>query len=87
MALNLAEIKKDYLDALSIGSDAVQDTDNPVDPAQIREQQAEALANLFVKHYTSGTIIVQAGIPVSTAGSASAQTGATTAPSAPATIT
>lgn len=86
MGLNFIQIKQDYLDALSIGSDTVQDTDNPADPALIRDQQAEALANIFIKHYTSGTIIVPAGIAVATAGSAAAQTGATTAPSAPATI-
>lgn len=38
------------------------------------------MADAIEKYVKSGTVTVAAGIPVSTAGSAAAQTGATTAP-------
>ncbi len=72
--------------ALSIGSDAAQDTENPVDADALRDQQADALATAIDNYIRSQQIIVPAGIPVATTGSATAQAGTTTAPSSPATI-
>lgn len=41
----------------------------------------KAIANEVVNHIkTAGVVTIAAGVPVATAGSASAQTGATTAP-------
>jgi len=52
-------------------------TDNPDGSLKnIAKQLATAIDN----HIKSGTVTVAAGIPVSTAGSPTAQTGATTAP-------
>lgn len=43
------------------------------------EDFADGLADLIDVYVKSGTVTVAAGIPVSTAGTAAAQTGATTA--------
>ena len=86
MPLVKPDLEQAILDALTLGSDAAQDTDNPVDAEQIRADQAAALATAIDDYIKSATITVPAGIPVATAGSAAAQTGATTGPSGPATI-
>lgn len=44
------------------------------------EQFADQLSTLIDTYIKSATVTVAAGIPVSTAGTAAAQTGATTAP-------
>jgi hypothetical protein len=52
----------------------------------LAEELSDIIANEVTKYIKSATIIVKPGIAVATAGSPAAQTGATTAPSAPATI-
>jgi hypothetical protein len=52
-------------------------TDNPDGSL---ENIADQLATAIENYIKSGTVIVDPGIPVSTAGTAAAQTGATTAP-------
>jgi hypothetical protein len=44
------------------------------------EQVAGRMAEIFTAYIKTASVTVGAGIPVSTAGSAAAQTGATTAP-------
>ena len=53
----------------------------------ISDAVADAVAESVDDFVKSATIIVKPGIPVATAGSPAAQTGATTGPSTPATIT
>lgn len=86
MTLIKANLKNAIKSALDIGSDASQNLENPVDPDALREQQAGAIATAIDDYIKSATITVPAGIPVSTTGTATAQTGATTSPSGPATI-
>jgi hypothetical protein len=86
MALVKATLKAAILDALNIGADSEQDLENPVDAADLRDQQADALVDAIDAYIKSATIIVPMGIPVATTGTAAAQTGATTAPSGAATI-
>lgn len=50
------------------------------DVAKAKQAFADDLAEVIKNAILSATIIVPAGIPVATAGSPSAQTGATTAP-------
>jgi hypothetical protein len=44
------------------------------------EQYADNLSAIITNYIKTATVTVSAGIPVATAGSAAAQTGATTAP-------
>ena len=55
-------------------------TTSQLEPEQAKEQFAQGLANIIETAIKSGTVTVAAGIPVATAGTAAAQTGATTAP-------
>jgi hypothetical protein len=66
---------------------AIKNVFEPQLGADITKEQKETIATIANKLATaiddyikSGTVTVASGIPVSTAGSATAQTGATTAP-------
>ena len=73
MSMNGKKLGDDIAE-LIIASDAPSDI-----KAQIKKQW-EAIGDVIVQHITQNAMItVAAGIPVATAGSASAQTGATTA--------
>lgn len=62
----------------TLGSDSAE-TNTQYDEGT--KKLADCIANAVVQHITSSAqVIVPAGIPVSTAGSPTAQTGATTAP-------
>jgi len=69
--------KASLINAIQAALDAESDVD--VNPAQARQRMAAAIGNAIDAFVKSGTVTVEAGIPVSTAGSATAQTGATTA--------
>ncbi|MDR0559128.1 MAG: hypothetical protein LBG92_03095 [Prevotellaceae bacterium] len=73
MALNRTLLEQE----IKAGFDAESDTD--VNPAEARARTAKAIADAVNKFVLGATVTVAAGIPVSTAGTAAAQTGATTA--------
>lgn len=72
MALNKTSLEQELQAAFDVESDV------EVDPAQARARMAKAIADAVDRFVKSGTVTVSPGIPVSTAGSATAQTGATT---------
>jgi hypothetical protein len=60
-------------------ADAIIDSDCPTDYRTKIETQWKDIADIIIKHIqTNGQVTVAAGIGVSTAGSATAQTGVTT---------
>nr|DAQ74483.1 MAG TPA: hypothetical protein [Caudoviricetes sp.] len=69
MALNKEQLKQGIIDLLQ---DMLTKTDNSI------EEYAERLASLIDAFVKSGEVTVKAGISVSTAGTAAAQTGSTT---------
>lgn len=74
MALNRTGLEQELQAAFDAESEV------EVDPAQARARMAKAIAEAVDSFVRSGTVTVASGIPVSTAGTAAAQTGATTAP-------
>jgi len=76
MPLNKTQLETDIEAYLNIGSDVVPSFENPVDVDALKEKQKTALVNAIVKYVASADIPI--GIPVATAGSPTAQTGATT---------
>lgn len=72
-------------DALTGLSDAAKDGLLPIEVAQL--QAANKIATAIDTYIRSATIVIPPGQSVTTAGSPTAQTGTTTSPSAPATIT
>ncbi len=69
MALNKEQLKQGII---TLQQDMQRKTDASM------EEYAERLASLIEAFVKSGEVTVAAGIPVSTAGTATAQTGATT---------
>lgn len=69
MALNKQALKQGIID---LHQDMLTKTDNSI------EEYAERLASLIDAFVKSGEVMVKAGISVSTAGTATAQTGSTT---------
>ena len=69
MALNKQALKQGIID---LQQDMLTKTDNSI------EEYAERLASLIDAFVKSGEVTVKAGISVSTAGTATAQTGSTT---------
>lgn len=69
MALNKPQLKQGIKQLL---------TDMETRNTDAKDDFATELSNLIETFVKSGTVTVSAGIPVSTAGSATAQTGATT---------
>ena len=69
MALNKEQLKQGII---RLQQDMITKTEAGM------EEYAERLASLIYAFVKSGEVTVGAGIPVSTAGTASAQTGATT---------
>lgn len=84
MALNTTLLKKQietaYKKSMSDGKSDSADAD------KIISALSQSIADAVEQYIKSATIIIPAGITVSTAGTPAAQTGATTAPSAPANI-
>jgi len=69
--------------ALAVGLKAVFDGVSPeasgiTDPEQLRQKVASEMADAIDAFVKSATVTVASGIPVSTTGTASAQTGQTT---------
>jgi hypothetical protein len=73
MALDVTTLKTEIRAAFDAESDV------EVDPAEARQRIADALGAAIDKFVKTGTVTVASGIAVSTAGTAAAQTGATTA--------
>ena len=71
MALNKQALKQGIID---LQKDMLTKTDASM------EEYAERLATLIHDFVSGGEVTIPAGIPVSTAGTAAAQTGKTTAP-------
>lgn len=69
MALNKQALKQGII---ALQRDMLTKTDNSI------EEYAERLASLINDFVKSGEVMVKAGISVSTAGTAAAQTGSTT---------
>lgn len=69
MALNKQALKQGII---ALQQDMLTKTDNSI------EEYAERLASLIDAFVKSGEVMVKAGISVSTAGTATAQTGSTT---------
>lgn len=82
-----SELEKAFKSAFKEIRDGMKESDGSDDViASLADKLAKAVSDATDTYIKSATITVPAGIPVSTAGSAVAQTGATTAPSSPATI-
>jgi hypothetical protein len=58
----------------------IKGINSPEDPDTAIKQYADGMAKIIADAIKSGTVTTPAGVAVATAGSPSAQTGATTAP-------
>lgn len=70
MAISNSQIKSEVAQLIQ--------SNKEVDPADAEEAFAQGIADIIENALKSADVVVEAGIPVSTTGTASAQTGQTT---------